>query len=117
MVWGTYHYLLCKAELRGALTLTSEARGSANRRLVQAKTRPRGPHTHAARFRWTVFASIVVAMLDVEDFDAVFQGITYSDGIVQEILEYQHALGQTFFERLLEVLKITGTPLPHSIHR
>lgn len=47
-------------------------------------------------------------MLDVEDFDAVFQGITYSDGIVQEILEYQHALGRTFFERLLEVLKIKG---------
>ena len=46
-------------------------------------------------------------MLDVEDFDAVFQGISYTDGLVQQILEYQQALGgQTFFERLLELLKI-----------
>ncbi|KAH7378683.1 nuclear pore complex assembly-domain-containing protein [Pyrenochaeta sp. MPI-SDFR-AT-0127] len=48
-------------------------------------------------------------MLDVEDFDAVFQGLNYSDGIVQQIQEYQHALGgRTFFERLLELLKIKG---------
>ncbi|KAH6637556.1 nuclear pore complex assembly-domain-containing protein [Boeremia exigua] len=48
-------------------------------------------------------------MLDVEDFDAVFQGLSYTDGLVQKIQEYQHALGgQTFFERLLELLKIKG---------
>ncbi|KAF1928942.1 uncharacterized protein M421DRAFT_420170 [Didymella exigua CBS 183.55] len=48
-------------------------------------------------------------MLDVEDFDAVFQGLTYTDGLVQQIQEYQHALGgQTFFERLLGLLKIKG---------
>jgi hypothetical protein len=48
-------------------------------------------------------------MLDVEDFDAVFQGLSYTDGLVQQILEYQQALGgQTFFERLLELLKIKG---------
>jgi hypothetical protein len=48
-------------------------------------------------------------MLDVEDFDAVFQGINYTDGLVQQIQEYQHALGgQTFFERLLDLLKIKG---------
>jgi hypothetical protein len=50
-----------------------------------------------------------IAMLDVEDFDAVFQGLSYTDGLVQQILEYQQALGgQTFFERLLELLKIKG---------
>jgi hypothetical protein len=50
-------------------------------------------------------------MLDIEDFDAVFSdGVTYSDGIVQQIQEYQHALGgRTFFERLLDLLKIKGT--------
>ncbi|KAF3047526.1 hypothetical protein E8E12_009923 [Didymella heteroderae] len=48
-------------------------------------------------------------MLDVEDFDAVFQGFNYTDGLVQQIQEYQHALGgQTFFERLLDLLKIKG---------
>ncbi|CBX98024.1 hypothetical protein LEMA_P094330.1 [Plenodomus lingam JN3] len=48
-------------------------------------------------------------MLDVEDFDTVFQGLNYSNGLVQEIQEYQHALGgRTFFERLLDLLKITG---------
>lgn len=48
-------------------------------------------------------------MLDVEDFDAVYQGLSYTDGLVQQILEYQQALGgQTFFERLLELLKIKG---------
>lgn len=48
-------------------------------------------------------------MLDVEDFDAVFQGLNYTDGLVQQIQEYQHALGgQTFFERLLDLLKIKG---------
>jgi hypothetical protein len=51
----------------------------------------------------------LIAMLDVEDFDAVFQGLSYTDGLVQQILEYQQALGgQTFFERLLELLKIKG---------
>lgn len=50
-----------------------------------------------------------VTMLDVEDFDAVFQGFNYTDGLVQQIQEYQHALGgQTFFERLLDLLKIKG---------
>lgn len=50
-----------------------------------------------------------IEMLDVEDFDAVFQGLKYTDGLVQQIQEYQHALGgQTFFERLLELLKIKG---------
>lgn len=48
-------------------------------------------------------------MLDVEDFEAVFQGIAYSDGIVQQIQEYKQVLGgKTFFERLLDLLKIKG---------
>lgn len=48
-------------------------------------------------------------MLDVEDFDAVFQGLNYSSGIVHDIQECQHALGgKTFFERLLDLLKIKG---------
>ncbi|KAH8727047.1 nuclear pore complex assembly-domain-containing protein [Phaeosphaeriaceae sp. PMI808] len=49
-------------------------------------------------------------MLDIEDFDAVFpRGVTYSDGIVHQIQEYQQALGgKTFFERLLDLLKIQG---------
>lgn len=51
-------------------------------------------------------------MLDVEDFDAVFQGLSYTEGLVQQIQEYQHALGgQTFFERLLDLLKIKGMRL------
>lgn len=50
-------------------------------------------------------------MLDVEDFEAVFQGLNYTDGMVQQIQENQHALGgRTFFERLLDLLKIKGTP-------
>lgn len=50
------------------------------------------------------------AMLDVEDFDAVFQGLNYTTGVVNEIQECQHALGgKTFFERLLELLRIDGT--------
>jgi hypothetical protein len=50
-------------------------------------------------------------MLDIEDFEAVFpDGVTYTHGVVQQIQEYQHALGgRTFFERLLDVLKIQGT--------
>ncbi|KAL1595601.1 hypothetical protein SLS59_008239 [Nothophoma quercina] len=48
-------------------------------------------------------------MLDVEDFDAVFQGLNYTDGLVHQIQENQHSLGgQTYFERLLELLKIKG---------
>ena len=48
-------------------------------------------------------------MLDIEDFSAVFRDLNYSDGIVQKIQEYQHALGgRTFFERLLELLQIKG---------
>jgi|TARA_R110002003_G_scaffold198_5_gene15454 hypothetical protein len=52
-------------------------------------------------------------MLDIEDFEAVFaHGVTYSTGIVQQIQEYQHALGgKTFFERLLELLKIKGAAI------
>jgi hypothetical protein len=59
----------------------------------------------------TVESPSAVAMLDIEDFDAVFaDGVTYSDGIVHQIQEYQHALGgRTFFERLLDLLKIKGT--------
>lgn len=54
-------------------------------------------------------------MLDVEDFDAVYQGLNYSDGIVQQIQENQHALGgRTFFERLIELLKIKGLLLSKS---
>ena len=51
----------------------------------------------------------LLAMLDVEDFDAVFQGLNYTDGLVHQIQENQHSLGgQTYFERLLELLKIKG---------
>lgn len=46
-------------------------------------------------------------MLDVEDFDAVFQGVVYTHGIQETILDHQHALGgTTFFERLMDLLKI-----------
>jgi hypothetical protein len=49
-------------------------------------------------------------MLDIEDFEAVFpDGVTYTHGVVQQIQEFQHALGgRTFFERLLDLLKIQG---------
>lgn len=50
-------------------------------------------------------------MLDVEDFDAVFRGLYYNEGLVQEIQSYRTALGgRTFFERLLVLLQIKGKP-------
>lgn len=51
-----------------------------------------------------------VAMLDIEDFESAFpDGVTYSDGVVQSVQEFQHALGgKTFFERLLVLLKVQG---------
>jgi hypothetical protein len=52
-------------------------------------------------------------MLDVEDFSAVFRGLNYSPGLVSEIQEYRTALGgRTYFERLLELLKIKGGMSP-----
>ncbi|KAL5120329.1 hypothetical protein ACEQ8H_001619 [Pleosporales sp. CAS-2024a] len=52
-------------------------------------------------------------MLDIEDFESAFpDGVTYSDGIVSTIQEFQHALGgRTFFERLLVLLKVQGRKL------
>jgi len=51
--------------------------------------------------------TIAVAMLDIEDFDAVFPGVTYTHGVVSQIQQFQQALGgRTFFERLLDLLKI-----------
>lgn len=51
----------------------------------------------------------VAKMKDVEDFDRVFQGLYYKDGLVQEIQSFRTALGgRTFFERLLMLLKIKG---------
>ena len=48
-------------------------------------------------------------MLDVEDFNAVYHGLYYNDGLVQEIQSYRTALGgRTFFERLLTLLNIKG---------
>jgi hypothetical protein len=48
-------------------------------------------------------------MLDIEDFDAVYHGLHYNDGLVQEIQSYRTALGgRTFFERLLTLLNIKG---------
>jgi hypothetical protein len=49
-------------------------------------------------------------MLDIEDYEAAFpDGVKYSSGMLASIQEFQHALGgKTFFERLLEVLKING---------
>jgi hypothetical protein len=48
-------------------------------------------------------------MLDVEDFDRVYRGLNYNDGLVQEIQSYRTALGgRTFFERLLILLQIKG---------
>lgn len=56
---------------------------------------------------YAINAKSTVAMLDTEDFDAVFPGVTYTSGVVQQIQEFQHALGgRTFFERLLDLLKI-----------
>lgn len=51
----------------------------------------------------------IKTMLDVEDFDAVYHGLHYNDGLVQEIQSYRTALGgRTFFERLLTLLNIKG---------
>jgi hypothetical protein len=48
-------------------------------------------------------------MLDVEDFDAVYRGTTYTDGLDQEIQSYRAALGEpSYFERLLDLLNIKG---------
>jgi hypothetical protein len=54
-------------------------------------------------------------MLDIEDFEAVFPGVTYTHGVVNQIQEFQHALGgKTFFERLLDLLKIKSTVVEDS---
>ncbi|PVH97717.1 hypothetical protein DM02DRAFT_644043 [Periconia macrospinosa] len=46
-------------------------------------------------------------MIDVEDYDDVFKGRSYSAGLVSDIEESRHVLhGHTFFERLLNLLKI-----------
>ncbi|EMD68762.1 hypothetical protein COCSADRAFT_109659 [Bipolaris sorokiniana ND90Pr] len=51
-------------------------------------------------------------MLDVEDFDAVYRGLNYNEGLVQEIQSYRTALGgRTYFERLLVLLQIKGSKL------
>ncbi|KAE8845005.1 hypothetical protein PTNB73_02941 [Pyrenophora teres f. teres] len=51
-------------------------------------------------------------MKDVEDFDRVFQGLYYKDGLVQEIQSFRTALGgRTFFERLLMLLKIKASKM------
>lgn len=48
-------------------------------------------------------------MLDIEDFDAVYRGLNYNEGLVQEIQSYRTALGgRTYFERLLVLLQIKG---------
>ncbi|CAI6338924.1 unnamed protein product [Periconia digitata] len=48
-------------------------------------------------------------MIDVEDYDDVFKGKSYSDGLVSDIEESQHVHhGCTFFERLLNLLKINS---------
>jgi hypothetical protein len=48
-------------------------------------------------------------MLDIEDFNAVYRGLYYNDGLVQEIQSNRTALGgRTFFERLLTLLNIKG---------
>jgi hypothetical protein len=55
-------------------------------------------------------SAIGVAMLDIEIFENVFPaGVTYTPGVVTSIQEFQHALGgKTFFERLLDVIKVRG---------
>ncbi|KAF1956487.1 hypothetical protein CC80DRAFT_471923 [Byssothecium circinans] len=46
-------------------------------------------------------------MHDVENFQEIFAGRSYSDGLVSDIQENQSFLGgHTFFERLLQLLKI-----------
>jgi hypothetical protein len=48
-------------------------------------------------------------MLDVEDFDAVYRGITYTHGLVEEIQSFRTALGgRSYFERLVDLLNIKG---------
>jgi hypothetical protein len=63
------------------------------------------PHIEASEITTVGFA-----MLDIEDFESAFpDGVTYTDGIVQGIQGFQHALGgKTFFERLLVLLKVQG---------
>lgn len=54
-------------------------------------------------------SSPTAEMLDVEDFDAVYRGLNYNEGLVQEIQSYRTALGgRTYFERLLVLLQIKG---------
>ncbi|KAF1839654.1 hypothetical protein BDW02DRAFT_563714 [Decorospora gaudefroyi] len=59
-------------------------------------------------------------MLDVEDFDAVFQGLGYTDGLIHEIQQYRMVLGgRSFFERLLDLLKINARKMypPKTLHQ
>ncbi|KAF7451661.1 ELYS domain containing protein [Pyrenophora tritici-repentis] len=61
-------------------------------------------------------------MKDVEDFDRVFQGLYYKDGLISEIQSFRGALGgRTFFERLLMLLKIKASKMyppkgPEQLH-
>ena len=48
-------------------------------------------------------------MLDVEDFDSVFRGTSYNDGLVHDIQSYRTALGgRNYFEKLVDLLQIKG---------
>jgi hypothetical protein len=49
-------------------------------------------------------------MLDIEDFDAIFKGHSYSQAKTNDIETNKRSLGgKTFFERLLELLQIKCT--------
>lgn len=46
-------------------------------------------------------------MLDIEDFDVVFRGNSYSKELIKEISTHKHRMGnKCFYERLLELLQI-----------
>ncbi|KAF2634577.1 hypothetical protein P280DRAFT_463320 [Massarina eburnea CBS 473.64] len=51
-------------------------------------------------------------MLDVDNYDDIFQGWSYSEGLVSDIQENQSLIGgKLFFERLLDLLKIKWNKL------
>jgi hypothetical protein len=83
---------------------------SANPEHQRASTTTRPPTTRITpHLNNTTRNSRTPTMLDVEDFDAVYRGITYTHGLVEEIQSFRTALGgRSYFERLVDLLNIKG---------
>ena len=68
------------------------------------------PPPHSLTYAATAAAD---DMFDVENFEEIFEDLSYSKGLLEDIQENQSFLkSPTFFERLLQLLKIRGQSPP-----